>query len=604
MAARTIQTRPLALAGAALVAAETLIALLGGHAPALAVLVLLLAPGLALLGLLPARARADLVTALAAAPALGFAASSCALITVASIGLPLDGVIVRLVPAVLVLAGLALPGAEPAVRLGRAEALVALGLLAAVGAGIVLQARVIHGSPVPGNDWAKYVLYADEIRAHHALLIRNPFWMLGVPFREDPGVPAVYGSYLVMTGQGAAALLHGIWVFAVIAILTTFAFVRALWGAPAGVVAALLWAVLPINQDILGWHGLPNLAALSLLALVLLFSGTLFTRGLSRTEAVGFGVTLLALAAAHRLSLVVGLGALAIMAGTAFVVGGLRRMTSAALTAVAAIAVLGGGVVYDLVERQRTFGGTLSYADYKASKLPVVHTAKDLTLVFTAAALIALVVCVRRAARDYALIPPLAMLAFTIAGAYAWIVHLPLGYLRMAYYLPLALVPLVALALVRLLSPRRAAVAASVTSLAIAVFAWVQGGNVRDFYAFTNDASLRGLDAVTAELRPGEVVVTDRCWSFQATWLLHTKTLPALEPEDIQPKAELVRARQARAVLDGTPDGLALARRLGVRYLIVDPTCVDTRERPTRPPAVGTPLFVSKRLVVLRLPET
>jgi hypothetical protein len=601
MAARTIQTRPLALAGAALVAAEALIALLGGHAPALAVLVLLLAPGLALLGLLPARARADLVTALAAAPALGFAASSCALITVASIGLPLDGVIVRLVPAVLVLAGLALPGAEPAVRLGRAEALVALGLLAAVGAGIVLQARVIHGSPVPGNDWAKYVLYADEIRAHHALLIRNPFWMLGVPFREDPGVPAVYGSYLVMTGQGAAALLHGIWVFAVIAILTTFAFVRALWGAPAGVVAALLWAVLPINQDILGWHGLPNLAALSLLALMLLFSGTLFTRGLSRTEAVGFGVTLLALAAAHRLSLVVGLGALAIMAGTAFVVGGLRRMTSAALTAVAAIAVLGGGVVYDLVERQRTFGGTLSYADYKASKLPVVHTAKDLTLVFTAAALIALVVCVRRAARDYALIPPLAMLAFTIAGAYAWIVHLPLGYLRMAYYLPLALVPLVAIALSGLARARVTVVAGIVLALVIGAFAWPAAHNVRFFYGFANPASLRGLDAVAARLHPNEVVVTDRCWSFLATWLLHTRTLPALYPVDIQPKAELVRANEAHAILDGTPAGQALARRLGVRFLLVDPTCPDPDGHALAPPSVGEPVFTSERLVVLKL---
>jgi hypothetical protein len=601
MAARTIQTRPLALAGAALVAAEALIALLGGHAPALAVLVLLLAPGLALLGLLPARARADLVTALAAAPALGFAASSCALITVASIGLPLDGVIVRLVPAVLVLAGLALPGAEPAVRLGRAEALVALGLLAAVGAGIVLQARVIHGSPVPGNDWAKYVLYADEIRAHHALLIRNPFWMLGVPFREDPGVPAVYGSYLVMTGQGAAALLHGIWVFAVIAILTTFAFVRALWGAPAGVVAALLWAVLPINQDILGWHGLPNLAALSLLALVLLFSGTLFTRGLSRTEAVGFGVTLLALAAAHRLSLVVGLGALAIMAGTAFVLGGLRRMTSAALTAVAAIAVLGGGVVYDLVERQRTFGGTLSYADYKASKLPVVHTAKDLTLVFTAAALIALVVCVRRAARDYALIPPLAMLAFTIAGAYAWIVHLPLGYLRMAYYLPLALVPLVAIALSGLARARVTVVAGIVLALVIGAFAWPAAHNVRFFYGFANPASLRGLDAVAARLHPNEVVVTDRCWSFLATWLLHTRTLPALYPVDIQPKAELVRANEAHAILDGTPAGQALARRLGVRFLLVDPTCPDPDGHALAPPSVGEPVFTSERLVVLKL---
>ena len=106
---------------------------------------------------------------------------------------------------------------------------------------------------------------------------------------------------------------------------------------------------------------------------------------------------------------------------------------------------------------------------------------------------------------------------------------------------------------------------------------------------------------MSAELRPNEVVVTDRCWSFQASWLLSTRTLPALEPEDIQPKAELRRARQARAVLDGTPEGLAVARRLSVRYLIVDPTCVDSRERPTRPPAVGRPLYVSKRLVVLRL---
>jgi hypothetical protein len=599
MAARTIQTRPLAIAGAVLVAVEALIALLGGHSPPLAALVLLLAPGLALLPLLPARARADFVTALAAAPALGFAASSIGLITVASIGLPLDGVVVRLVAAVLVAAGLLLRGAEPEVRL--AEPLVALGLLVAIGAGLLLQARVIHGSPIPGNDWAKYVLYADEIRAHHALLIRNPFWMLGVPFREDPGVPAVYGSYLVMTGQSAAALLHGIWLFAVVAILTVFAFVRALWGAPAGVVAALLWAVLPINQDILGWHGLPNLAALSLLALVLLYTGTLFTRGLSRTEAVGFGATLLALAAAHRLSLVVGLGALAVMAAAAFVLGGLRRMTGAVLTAAAAVVVLGGGVVYDLVERQRTFGGTLSYADYKASKLPVVHTAKDLTLVFTAAALIALVLCLRRAGRDRELVPVLALLAFTIAGAYAWIVHLPLGYLRMAYYLPLALVPLVAVALATHARARVTVLMGAVLSAVVFAFAWPAAHNVRFFYGFANPASLRGLDAVAAQLHPDEVVVTDRCWSFLATWLLHTRTLPALYPVDIQPKAELARANEAHAILDGTPEGQVLARRLGVRFLLVDPTCPDPNGNALAPPRVGEPVFTSERLLVLKL---
>jgi hypothetical protein len=136
----------------------------------------------------------------------------------------------------------------------------------------------------------------------------------------------------------------------------------------------------------------------------------------------------------------------------------------------------------------------------------------------------------------------------------------------------------------------------------IAALAWTQAGNVRDFYAFTSTASLRGLDAVRATLRPDEVVVTDRCWSFQATWLLHTRTLAALEPEDIQPRAEVRPARLAREVLDGTPEGLALARRLGVRYLLVDPTCTHADARPIEPPALGTPLFVSKRLVVLRLP--
>jgi hypothetical protein len=593
MAARTIQTRPLALAGAGLVAVEALIALAGGHVAVLAVLVLLLAPGLALVPLLPARARGDALTALAAAPALGFAAASVGLITVASLGLPLNGVVVRLVVAVLVFAGLALRGGEPPLRV---EPLTALGLLVALGAGLVLQARVIHGSPVPGNDWAKYVLYADEIRAHHALLIRNPFWMLGVPFREDPGVPAVYGSYLVMTAQGAGAVLHGIWVFAVIAILTTFAFVRSLWGPAAGVVAALLWAVLPINQDILGWHGLPNLAALSLLALLLLYSGCLFSGGLSRTEAVGFGGTLLALAAAHRLSLVVGLGSLAVMGATAFVLGGLRRMAGAIITAAIAVIVLGGGVAYDLVERQRTFGGTLSYADYKASKLPVVHTAKDLTLVFTAAALIALVTALRR--RDRTLIPLFAILGFTVAGAYAWIVHLPLGYLRMAYYLPLALVPLVAVALAR----SRLTVGVGVVLAAVVFgFAWPAAHNVRFFYGFTNPASLRGLDAVAARLHPNEVVVTDRCWSFLATWLLHTRTLPALYPVDIQPKAELARANEAHAILDGTPEGQILARRLGVRFVLVDPTCPDPNGNALAPPRVGEPVFTSERLLVLRL---
>jgi hypothetical protein len=97
------------------------------------------------------------------------------------------------------------------------------------------------------------------------------------------------------------------------------------------------------------------------------------------------------------------------------------------------------------------------------------------------------------------------------------------------------------------------------------------------------------------------VVVTDRCWSFLGTWLLRTRTLPALDPADIQPKAEVRFARQAHAVLDGTARGGAIAERLGIRFALVDPTCVDASAEPIDPPRVGRPVFVSQRLVVVRI---
>ena len=79
------------------------------------------------------------------------------------------------------------------------------------------------------------------------------------------------------------------------------------------------------------------------------------------------------------------------------------------------------------------------------------------------------------------------------------------------------------------------------------------------------------------------------------------RTLPALDPQDIQPKAELRLAQRAHAVLDGTAEGRRDARELGIRFLITDPTCTDARGRPLSPPGVGSPVYASDRLVVLEL---
>ena len=606
--ARRVGERPLAVGAALLVAVEAFVASLGAPAPGLSVLALVLAPGMALAPLLPARVRRSPVATLACAPALGLAASSVLLVSLASAGASLDGVVVRLALATVVVAGLLLPWPEADRAPGRADLRVVGGLLAALALGAVLQQRVIGGDPIPGNDWAKYLLYADEIAAQGRLLIDNPFWMLGVPFREDPAVPALYGTFLSLSGEPASVLTHGIWAFAVISILSVFAFTRAFWGDLAAVLAAALWAVLPISHDILGWHGAPNLAAICLLPVLLVFLTEMAAGrgqgedGLEPAEILGLALVLVALAATHRLSALVGGMSLVVVLAVGSAKGRTRPiMRDLGWTAIA-VAALAPGVAYDLVERAGTFGGTQGYQAYLTTKVNLGPLVGDLTVVFTVLAVIALVLAVRWSGRDRAIVTLLCLLAVIVALAYAWIFEIPVAYFRLAYFLPLVLAPLVAVSLVRLLRPLHAALAGGLAAVVIAAFAWNQAGNVRDFYGFTSTASLRGLDAVSASLRPDEVVVTDRCWSFQATWLLRTRTLAALEPEDIQPKAELRLARQARNVLDGTPEGLALARRLGVRYLLVDPTCTDTRSRPIAPPAVGTPVFVSKRLVVLRLP--
>jgi hypothetical protein len=586
------------------VAALDAVAALAGHpSSGLAATAILLTPGLAFARVLPAPLRRQGLALAAAVPALGYAIAGIAFITIARVGIPLTGVSTRITLLVLAIAGTAaLPLRD---RIAR-PALSELALLAlSVGGGIALQARVLHGFPVPGNDWAKYLLYADEIRRHGTLLIQNPYWMLGAPFRDDPGAPSVYGAWLTMTDAPVATLAHGVWLFAVLGILSVFAYVRALWGPLAAGLAALLYAVLPINQDILGWHGLANVVALALMPLVLLGATELLRGRCDRAEAAGLATLLVALAAAHRLSVTVtALGLL--LAGVVALVAGDRRaiLRSVAWTAGAAVAV-GWGVLWHLEAVNRTFGGTQGYEAYLHSKLNLRLVALDLSWPFVAAAGAGVALALWRLRARPELGVPLAVLAVVCALGYAWLLHLPMAYLRMAYYLPVVLVPLVAVGLVALGARRRgwpAVAAGLLLAGAIATSAWGRAADVRRFYLFADTASLRGLDLVTARIGPDEPVVTDRCWSFLSTWLVHARTLPALYPEDIQPKAELPFARQAQAVLSGRPAGVALARRLGVRYVLVDPACVAPDGVPIRPPRVGVPVYASPRLVVLALP--
>lgn len=600
-----LRERPLALCALALAALEFAIALAGERFPLLSGLLLSLAPGLALVPLLPERARASWAATLAAAPVLGFAASSTLLVSLPSAGIPLTGTSVRVALGLLIACGaLLLPSREPRGPLGFGEAWGIAGLLAALFAGILLERRVIGHTPVPGNDWGQYVLYADQIRLHGKLLIDNPFWMGGTPFRQDPGVPAVFASYLLMSGQPASVLMHGIWAFTLMGVLAVFSLGRALWGPLAGVVAAALWAVLPIAQDLLGWHGLANDAALALMLALLLYAACLLSARLGWLESAGLGLVLVALCAAHRLSFFVALGGLVLALAAALVARRgraelLRGLTRPALMTL----VLCPGVAYTVIETDRKFGGSQGYRAYLSTKVHLNLVINDLTWVFSAAGIAEFLFALSRLRRERTLLPFVALLVVVVALAYSWVVHFPLAYVRMAYYVPLALVPLVAVGITSLLRPRLAGLAALALTLAVAVPAWGAARNVHRFYDFANGTTLSGMRAVSAQLRPGDVVVADRCWSFLSAWLLHADTLPALDPADILPKAEVVPAAQARSIIAGTARGRALARRLHVRFIVTDPTCTSQDGSLAKPPQLGVPFFVSSRLVALRLPR-
>jgi hypothetical protein len=596
---------PLWLLGATLVLGETVCVLAGWRSIGLSALALV-APGWALAPLLPEPVRRSPLATIVAAPVLGIAVVSALLITLARVGIPLTDSSVHIaLIALIALASFAWgPAGGGRVVVTRADLLEAAALLAVLVLAFVLALQVVGGTLMPGNDWAKYLLYGDQVSLRGALLIKNPYWLLGVPFRDDPGVPSLYGAVLLMSHARAGALNHGILVFAMLEIGAVFAFARAFWGRAAGVLAAALIAVVPASQDILGWEGVANLSALVLLALLMSYLAAYARGGLDAGAKVGLALTLIGLLASHRLS---GLMGVAMTALVFLLCLALRRDRARTLRDGVQVALVGliagAGVLADIYAREKTFGGSLPYTDYLGTKINLTLAVRDLSPELTVAAILALAVIALRHRDDRALWPPLALLAISVVLAYVWLIDVPNYYSRMVFYVPLVAAPIVAAVLVRLRWPILAGAAALAVTVVVAVGAFNQAPSVRNYYSFVTPAALRGLDALTAVLRPGEPVVTDRCWSFLATWLLSTRTLAALAPEDIQPKAEYRLTLEAHDILNWNAAGRRLARRLGVRYLITDPTCPAPNGSLLGPPRQARAVFESDRLAILVLPS-
>jgi hypothetical protein len=572
--------------------------------------VLILAPGLALTPLLPVELTAPAVR-LAVVPLVGVAVSSIAMITESALGIPLTGLTVRMVLLLVTAAGLAASiaidmrsrsrGAAREATAGPAEAPTLLLLGAVLCLGLTLEGLIVGGKPLPGQDWGHYLLYVDQIRHQHSLLIDNPYWMLGGrQFAEDPGAPSLYGPFALLSGVSTPALAQGIWLFAVLGILSVFVFVATLWGRTAGLIAAGLYAAVPMNIDFLAWHALANVYALVILPLVLLAGGMALRGRTDYRWGAFLGLGLVALAAAHRLTFLIAL--IALLPCLAWLL--IRRFRQAlayTLTAIGFAALLGAGVVADLIERSDATGGVQGYRAYLTTKVHWDLIERDLTTLFAVLGVVALVLLlvVRPLRSDPARLVLYGLLLAILGLSYAWLVHFPTVYYRSGYYLPLVLAAAVGVAWSAVAS--RLALAAVVVILLVALQARDLAPTYRAFYGFANRGSLAGLDYVKTVSKSDDVVVTDTCWGFLSTWLLKQPVLAALDGAQILPKSEVAPASTARRILYGGEAGAKLARRVGARFAIVDPQCTHPNGEPVAPPDNGRPIFAGTRLVVLDL---
>ena len=262
-------------------------------------------------------------------------------------------------------------------------------------------------------------------------------------------------------------------------------------------------------------------------------------------------------------------------------------------------------MAYDLLERNSTFGGTQG-----SHGLPVVEgrprlLVRDLTLPFTVVGVVALVArrSLVRARRTRAAAARL--LAVVAALAYSWVVALA------APLLPDGVLPAARAGAAdrggrgercrgRALA---GAVGAALLVAATAVAAWSQADDVRRFYQFADAASLRGLGA------PGERPAARRGRGDR----------PLLElPRHVAAAARRRCRRSTRghpaegraAVRAPGAGGAARARRAGARSRDARHPLRDRRpdlhaleRRASEPPRIGRPVFVSRRLVVLRIPD-
>ncbi len=376
-----------------------------------------------------------------------------------------------------------------------------------------------------------------------------------------------------------------------------------LWGTGAGLIAAAAYAVAPIRLDPMYWHGLGTTLAIVFLPLVILSLGLLFRGSRGWRHTVFLAVALVGVGAAHSTSaiLVAALVAAAplvdalvrVVAGRGDLRAALRGWWCEGIIKPVAVAsalacVLGAGVIAHLLLQGRSLGQPVSYrflGPHWFDRAAVEGYFGGAFLVVSLVTLV-LVLTSRRLRHDPALLALASLALGCLVVSQLWRVHVPFEYRRVVYFLGVGLAVLLGAAFAR---RRPDAVWIAAFVLVLVYLARTSVGlrlPERVFRSEPRAPAVTGLIAFRDRLDRGVLPDSE-------------PTIPAFSERQVGFVDRLPLARQAAEILQGGPEGAALARRLGVRYAVADPECApDLAAR-----LHGTTVIRNEDLVVVRLPD-
>jgi hypothetical protein len=462
-----------------------------------------------------------------------------------------------------------------------ARAIPALTLLSVLAAAVALRAIPVasHESPT-GGDYGHLTHFARQYLDEGRVPESAPHFQLGrTNWAVLPGGPQLFAAVAAVGGGDPLDAAPLVLVLAVVEVLGVLCLGRRVLGRDdLALVAALVAAVFPSGPSMASWSAWGNLAALALFPWALLAWLECWDDPTPRSTARAALVVAAAASIHHLSAAVLGLS-LALFAAVA-----LACAPALAIRRLGPLALAGLAAGFPTLARFRELAQLLGSDVLSASRYDVwridwglwARLASPLAIVALAAGLVVLARERRHGTASRGVV--LAFVAVVLGLGFGWMVGLHLYYMRMVFFLPLA----VGLAAAALVGAVRQPLARGVVALAFTLGIGLPSVFEVHVQAAFFDIVRPGVRAAMAYVRgrsgPGDAVVVSSRLAFHAPGLVQRPVLAAMPPDLVGNPQELPVAADAFAILAGLPGADRALFARGVRFVVHVPQWGDAPE--------------------------